>query len=48
MLEVEEEREENEEKKRNGKKKKKRIKKEYLHKMGKNRVLGCWVCCKMV
>ena len=50
MLEVDEEREENEEKKRNGKKKKKkkRIKKEYLNKMGKNRVLGCWVCCKMV
>ena len=39
------EREENEQKKRNSKKKNK---KEYLNKMGKNRILGCWVCCKMI
>ena len=37
--------EENEQKKRNSKKKNKL---EYLNKMGKNRILGCWVCYKMV
>ena len=46
MLEVEGEREEKEEKKRNSKK---RNKKEYLNKIGKKeRVLGCWVYCKIV
>ena len=45
MLEVEGEREENEEKKRNSKTKNK---KEYLNKMGKKKVLGCCVYCKLV
>ena len=45
MLEVEGEREEKEEKKRNSKK---MNKKEYLNKLGKIRVLGCWVYCKMI
>ena len=46
VLEVEGEREEKEEKKRNSKK---RNKKEYLNKIGKKeRVLGCWVYCKIV
>ena len=46
LLEVEGERKEKLEKKRNSKK---IIKKEYLNKMEKkNRVLRCWVYCKMV
>ena len=45
VLEVKGEREEKEEKKRNSKKMNKI---EYWNKMGKNRVLGCWVYCKII